>query len=194
MRDKDSYLKDRDIKLILPTTDLWLDYSQAISTEKLLGIPDSRNMWKLAPYNHYIPPYSVAIFWTIDENKQGVICEIKHLESATFIPEPISFAEQFQAVFVLESVWQDCAFYPLPADCDGSPIWVTCKHGPDVVLVPCEGDWALVHPKDDSFHPAGYTEMLSYHQMIDFLIEEAAEWATLEYGTAYRKPYRDGNE
>lgn len=194
MRDQIDYLKARDIQITLLTTELWMDCHQAIPTDKLLGIPGSANRWRLVPYNHYLSPYSVAVFWTIDENKQGTICEIKYLESAAFIPEPISFAEPFQVVFVLESVWQDCAFYPLPADCDGSPIWVTCKHGPDVMLVPCDGDWALVHLKDDSFHPAGWTEMLTYRQMIDFLIEEATEWATLEYGTAYRKPYRDGNE
>ena len=60
------YLKTRDIVITLPTTELWMDCYQAISTEKLLGIPESQNRWKLVPYNHYIPPYTVAVFWTIN--------------------------------------------------------------------------------------------------------------------------------
>lgn len=196
MRDQMDYLKPRDVMITLPTTELWMDCYQAIPTEKLLGIPESQNRWRLVPYNHYIPPYSVAVFWAIDRDKQGITCEIKHLESATFIPEPISFEEPFQAVFVLESVWQDVSFCSLPANDDDYPIWVTRKYGPDVLLVPCgDGtDWALLHLKEDSFHAAGCAEMLSYHQMVNFLIEESIEWVALEPGCSYRKPYRDDDD
>lgn len=193
MLNQMDYLKTRDIVITLPTTELWMDCYQAISTEKLLGIPESQNRWKLVPYNHYIPPYTVAVFWTINRDKQGIICEIKHLESATFIPEPVSFEEPFQAVFVLESVWQDVSFYQLPAD-DDYPIWVTRRYGPDVMLVPCGNGWALLHLKEDSFHAAGHTEMLNYHQMVNFLIEESIEWTTMESCCSYRKPYRDDDE
>ena len=188
------YLKTRDIVITLPTTELWMDCYQAISTEKLLGIPESQNRWKLVPYNHYIPPYTVAVFWTINRDKQGITCEIKHLESATFILEPISFEEPFQAVFVLESVWQDVSFYQLPADDDDYSIWVTRKYGPDVMLVPCKNGWALLHLEEGSFHAAGHTEMLNYHQMVNFLIEESIEWTIMEPGCLYRKPYRDDDE
>lgn len=194
MRDQMDYLKPRDIVITLPTAELWMDCYQAISTEKLLGIPGSQNRWKLVPYNHYIPPYTVAVFWTINRDKQGIACEIKHLESATFIPEPISFEEPFQVVFVLESVWQDVSFYPLPTDDDDYPIWVTRKYGPDVMLILCGNGWALLHLKEDSFHEAGCTEMLNYHQMVNFLIEESIEWTTMEPGHSYRKPYRDDDD
>lgn len=195
MKDQIDYLKFRDILITLPNTELLMDCYQSISTKELLGIPDDQNKWRLVPYNHYIPPYSVAVFWTINGDKQGTICEIKHLESAEFIPEPISFAEEFQAVFVLESVWQRVSFFPLPADADGGPIWVSRKHGPDVLIVPCDGgDWVLVPTKDDCYYTVGYTEILTYHQMADFLIEEATEWVTLEFGTMHRKPYRDNDE
>jgi len=36
--------------------------------------------------------------------------------------------------------------------------------------------------------------MLSYHQMVNFLIEESIEWTTMEPGYSYRKPYRDDDE
>ena len=62
MQNQMDYLKSRDIVITLPTTELWMDCYQAISTEKLLGIPGSQNRWKLVPYNHYIPPYTVAVF------------------------------------------------------------------------------------------------------------------------------------
>lgn len=194
MRDQMDYLKPHDITITLPTTELWMDYYQSIPTEKLLGIPGSQSRWKMVPYNHYIPPYTVAVFWIIDRDKQGTICEIKYLESATFIPEPISFEELFQAVFVLESVWQDVSFYPLPADDDDYPIWVTRKYGPDVMLIPCGNEWALLHLKEDSSHAAGCTEMLTYSKMIDFLIEEATEWTTMKFNCSYRKPYRDEDD
>lgn len=194
MKDQMDYLKSRDIVITLPTTELWMDCYQAIPTEKLLGIPESQNRWKLVPYNHYIPPYSVAVFWTINRDKQGITCEIKYLESATFIPEPISFEEPFQAVFVLEFVWQNVSFYPLPADDSDYPIWVTRKYGPDVMLIPCGNGWALLHLKEDSFHAVGRTEMLNYYQMVNFLIEESIEWTTMEPGCSYRKPYRDDDD
>ena len=194
MQDQTDYLKSRDILITLPTTDLWMDCLQAISTEKLLGIPGSQSRWRLVPYHHYIPPHTVAVFWTIDRDKQGTICEIKHLESATFIPEPISFEEPFQVVFVLESVWKGVSFYQLPADDYDVPIWVTREYGPDVMLVPCGNGWALLHMKDDSYRAAGCTEMLNYHQMVNFLIEESIEWTTMEPGYSYRKPYRDDDD
>lgn len=194
MQDQMDYLKSRDIVITLPTTELWMDCYQAISTEKLLGIPESQNRWKLVPYNHYIPPYTVAVFWTINGDKQGITCEIKHLKFATFIPEPISFEEPFQVVFVLESVWQGVSFYQLPASDDDYPIWVTRKYGPDVMLIPRGNGRALLHLKEGSFHAAGHTEMLNYQQMVNFLVDESTKWTIMEPGRSYRKPYRDDED
>ena len=48
------------------------------------------------------------------------------------------------------------------------------------MLVPCKNGWALLHLEEGSFHAAGHTEMLNYHQMVNFLIEESIKWTIIK--------------
>lgn len=145
----------------------------------------------LAPVNSFIPPISPVIVWSI-EGLSGAHCRIESPEIPLYNAPTIDSPDKFELLFVEEHVFKQCQHFPAPEQDLIYPVLVKRHNGRNALLSPVFNGWVLVHLQDDPNYDAGESRVVSHHEMLSFLLQEAESWEMLTAEAEFTKPVPKG--